>query len=259
MNLLIAFLKETCRLSSPLLILAVFGVGVALLFWRRSFRVGRLWLATALLDFWLLSTPTGAWLISEPLARATKRDESRDQAQGAQAVVLLGGGIISYVADGLALDDLGGSALRVIEGARVYRLLGDPLVIVSGGDAERLDPPRSEAAAFRDAIVKLGVPASRVVVEDQALTTREEALRLKPMLAARRIDRIVLVTVPTHMGRALATFRALGIVAVPSASRLRADRRVPGSLWPDRESLVISDDAVYGYVGCLYYRLRGWN
>jgi uncharacterized SAM-binding protein YcdF (DUF218 family) len=182
-----------------------------------------------------------------------------DQAQGAQAVVVLGVGIISYVADGLALDDLGGSALRVIEGARVYRLLGDPLVIVSGGDTEHLDPPRSEAAAFRDAIVKLGVPASRVVVEDQALTTREEALRLKPMLAARRIDRIVLVTAPTHMGRALATFRALGIVAVPSASRLRTDQRVPRSLWPDRESLVISDSAVYDYVGWLYYRLRGWN
>ena len=60
MNLLVAFLKETCRLSSPLLILAVFGVGVALLFWRRSFRVGRWWLATALLGFWFVSTPTGA-------------------------------------------------------------------------------------------------------------------------------------------------------------------------------------------------------
>jgi hypothetical protein len=95
MNLLIAFLKANCRLSSPLLILAVCVVGVALLFWRRSFRVGRWWLATALFGFWFASTPTGAWLISEPLARATKRVESRDQAQGAQAVVVLDGGIIS--------------------------------------------------------------------------------------------------------------------------------------------------------------------
>jgi uncharacterized SAM-binding protein YcdF (DUF218 family) len=79
------------------------------------------------------------------------------------------------------------------------------------------------------------------------------------MLAERHIDRIVLVTAPTHMGRALATFRALGIDAIPSASRLRTDQRASISLWPDRESLIISDDAVYDFVSRLYYRLRGWN
>ena len=79
------------------------------------------------------------------------------------------------------------------------------------------------------------------------------------MLAARHIDHIVLATAPTHMGRSLATFRALGIAAVPSASRLRTDQRVPRSLWPDRESLVISDNAVYDCVGWLHYRLRGWS
>jgi uncharacterized SAM-binding protein YcdF (DUF218 family) len=258
MTLLIAFLNESCRLSSPRLMLAVFGVGIALLFWRRSARLGRWWLTIALLVFWFVSTPTGAWLLSEPLAPAARRLDSPDQAAGARAVVVLGGGIVSYVADGLALDDLGGSALRVIEAARVYRLLGDPLVIVSGGNTAHLDPPRSEATAFRDAIVKLGVPASRVIVEDQALTTREEAVRLKPMLAARHVDRIVLVTAPTHMGRSLAAFRALGIAAVPSASRLRTDDRGPGSLWPEHESLLISDSALHDYMGWLYYRLRGW-
>ncbi len=258
MTLLVAFLKENCRLASPPFMLMVFAVGVALLFWRRSSRVGRWWMTAAVVGFWLLSTPTGAWLISEPLTRATPRLESRDEAAGAQAIVVLGGGIISYVTDGLAVDDLGGSALRVIEAARVYRLLGDPLVIVSGGNTAHLDPPRSEASAFRDAIVKLGVPASRVIVEDQALTTREEALRIKPMLAARHIDRVVLVTAPTHMGRSLAAFRAVGIDVVPSASRLRTDRKGSWSLWPEHESIIISDSAVYDYVGWLYYRLRGW-
>jgi uncharacterized SAM-binding protein YcdF (DUF218 family) len=78
------------------------------------------------------------------------------------------------------------------------------------------------------------------------------------MLAARHIDRIVLVTAPTHLPRSLATFRALGIDAVPAPSRLRGDRPVL-SLWPDRESLVVSDDALYGYVSWYYYRLRGWT
>jgi uncharacterized SAM-binding protein YcdF (DUF218 family) len=257
MQLLIDFLKENLRLASPGFMFAVFAVGVAMLFSRRWWRAGRLWLTLAVVAFWLLSTPTGAWLVSWP--KTPPRLESRAQAQGAQAIVVLGGGIISYVADGLALDDLGGSAARVIEGARVYRLLGDPLVIVSGGNTGHLDPPRSEAAAFRDAIVKLGVPAGRVVLEDQALTTREEALILRPMLTARRIDRVVLVTSPTHIGRSLATFRAVGITVVGAPTPLRSDSVRPSPFWPERESLLISDGALYDYAAWLYYRLHGWT
>jgi uncharacterized SAM-binding protein YcdF (DUF218 family) len=252
------FLKENLRLSSPLLMLGVFAFGVALVCSRRTLRVGRAWLILAVAGFWVLATPIGAKLISPSLERAP-RVVSADQAAGAKAVVILGGGIITYAADGLTLDDLGPSAARVIEGARVYRLLGDPLVIVSGGNSEQLDPPRTEAAAFRDAIVKLGVPATRVLLEDRGVTTREEAELIKPMLMARHIDHIVLVTAVTHMTRALAAFRAVGIDAVPSASgsAMRSDSAF--SFWPERRALLASDDAVYGYVSELYYRLRGWT
>jgi uncharacterized SAM-binding protein YcdF (DUF218 family) len=258
MDMFVALLKENFRLASPPFMLVILAVGVALLFRPRRARLGRWWLALAVAAFWLFSTPAGSWLVSEPLSRGTTRIESREQARGAQAVVVLGGGITSYVADGFGLDDLGGSAVRVIEGARVYRVLGDPLVIVSGGNTVHLDPPRSEASAYKDAIIKLGVPPARVILEDQALTTREEALRIKAMLAERRIGRIVLVTSPTHMGRSLAAFRAVGVDAVPSVSRLRTDKTAPWSPWPDRESLLVSDSAMYNYAGWLYYRLRGW-
>src|SRR5438876_898522 len=120
---LVTFLKENCRLSSPFLMLAVFGLGIALLFWRRSARVARWWLAITVTAFWFVATPAGARLLSEPLTSTPQRLESREQAAGAQAVVVLGAGIVSYVADGFALDDLADSAGRVIEGARVYRLL----------------------------------------------------------------------------------------------------------------------------------------
>lgn len=258
MHALTLLLKQNLRLSSPVLMLGIFAFGVALVCSRRTLRLGRAWLILAVTGFWVLSTPIGAKLISPSPERAP-RLASADQAAGAKAVVVLGGGIITYAADGLALDDLGSSAVRVIEGARVYRLLGDPLVIVSGGNSEELDPPRSEAAAFRDAIVKLGVPAGRVLVEDRGLTTREEAQLIKPMLVARHVDRIVLVTSPGHLPRALAAFRAVGIDAVPSASRVPIRGDAPFSFWPDRRALIASDEAVYGYVSALYYRLRGWT
>jgi uncharacterized SAM-binding protein YcdF (DUF218 family) len=147
----------------------------------------------------------------------------------------------------------------LLEAVRVYRLLDEPLLVVSGGDTQRLDPARPEAHAYREAAQALGVPASRILVEDQSMTTRDEALLLKPMLVARGITRVVLVTSPTHMGRSLAAFRAVGLDPIPSAARQWSDNEV--SLWsikPTRRWLTVSDEACYNYMATMYYWMRGW-
>jgi uncharacterized SAM-binding protein YcdF (DUF218 family) len=148
--------------------------------------------------------------------------------------------------------------MRLIETARLYTLLGDPLVIVSGGNTQDLDPPRTEGAAYKPAIISLGVPASRVLVEEQSLTTREEAIVLKPILAARGITRFVLVTSPTHMGRSLATFRSVGLDPVPSTSHVFDNDTKWWTIKPSREALAVSDTAFYDYMATVYYWMRGW-
>jgi uncharacterized SAM-binding protein YcdF (DUF218 family) len=259
-NPLLAHLKDTWRLASPPFMLGVLAIGVVLLFNRRTMMWGRRWLATVLLGYWLLSLPFASLMLSKPLTyEHDQRLASAAEARGAQAVVVLGGGIMSYVADDIGHDDLQISALRVLEGVRVYRLLGDPLLIVSGGNTQRLSPSRPEAEAFRRAAINLGVPPERIVVDDVSFTTREQAHTIKAMLAERHIDRFVLVTSPTHMGRSLAIFRAVGLGPVPSASRLRSrqDRDV-WTLMPDRKALIVSDAAIYEYIAWAYYRARGW-
>jgi uncharacterized SAM-binding protein YcdF (DUF218 family) len=254
----VTVLKDGWRLSSPLLMLALAGIGVALLYVRRAGPWGRRWLTASAVAYWILSTPVGARLISAPLARGHGGLAVRQQAEGASAVVVLGGGILSYTADGMALDDLRASAYRVIEGVRVYKLLGDPLLIVSGGNTQRLDSARPESAALTDAAVRLGVPAARVLGDDESRTTREQALVIKRLLAERGIALFVLVTSPIHMGRSLAAFRAVGLNPTASSSRLRGDAGETVSLVPDRESLFISDAALYEYVAWTYYWARGW-
>lgn len=172
---------------------------------------------------------------------------------------MLGGGTNVRIASGLGVDDLGVSALRVIETARVYHLLGNPLVIVSGGNTQRVEPSRPESLAYRAAAIQLGVPADRIVVEDRSMNTRDQALLLKPMLAAHGVSRFVLVTSPTHIGRALAAFRAVGLDPVPSAAALRSEQGPSQwSLLPDSESLLISDNALYDAAASVYYRANGW-
>lgn len=261
MSAVLEFVKATSRLASPFFVVTLFGVGIALLYGRRTAAWGRRWVTAVLLVYWLLSLPFGAWLITLPATRHYRPLASRDQAAGAQAVVMLGGGILTYLVGDLALDDVNPSALRLLETVRVYRLLGDPLVIVSGGNTVGFQPPRPEAHAYREAIASLGIPRTRVLVEDQSLTTRQEVLILKPMLEAHAIHKFVLVTTPTHMGRSLAAFRAVGLDPIPSSAPLKSDASTPlfWTIIPDRQSLSISDVAVYDYAAWAYYWARGWQ
>jgi uncharacterized SAM-binding protein YcdF (DUF218 family) len=259
MQAVVDLFKANWRLGAPLLILATFGIGVVLLYFRRLAPWGRRWLTACSFGYWFLATPAGSGILSGPLVRAYEPIASREQAKGAQAVVIIGGGIVTQRADSFAVDDLAASALRMIEGARLYRLLGEPLMIVSGGNTGKLEPPRPEAEAFRTALVQLGVPWARIVVEDQSRTTREQAVRLKDVLGGRHIEQFVLVTGPEHMPRSVAAFRAVGLDPIPSPARLRPERDKPSwMLMPDRGSLGVSDGAIYEYLGLAYYRMRGW-
>ena len=258
MSSILDFLKATTRLSSLPFVIGMFGIGVVLLNVRRTRRAGRVWLTCVWLGFWIASTPLGSTLLSWPVATRARPIQSRAEARGATTVVMLGGGTISYVAYGIGVDDLWASAPRIIETVRLYRLLDHPLVIVSGGDTQHLTPPRTEAAAYRDAALRLGVPSDRIVMEDRSQTTHDEAVELKRMLSERGIGTFVVVTSPTHMPRSLRTLRAVGLDPVPSPAPLRT---VETPLWspvPDRQSMAISDQSLYDALALVYYRLRGW-
>ena len=259
MGAILSVLKGNWRFSSPSLLLLLAGTGVVLLYIRRGSSWGRRWLTTVLLTYWLLATPMGSGLVALPLARHQPHLLSAVEANGARAVVMLGGGIASHAADGMTIDDLDASALRVIESVRVYQLLGEPLLIVSGGNTQEVDPPRTEAAAFRSAAIALGVPASRVLADTESMTTREQAVAVARLLKARSIESFVLVTSPLHMSRSLAAFRAVGLKPLASASELRgASREMSWSLAPDRPSIRLADAALYEYLAWAYYWSRGW-
>lgn len=252
-------IKDNWHITALLPVVTALALGVALLYVRRTAVWGRRWLTAIVVGYWALATPIGSWLIAAPIVYGQRRVASAAEAAGAHAVVVLGGGITSYTADGLALNDLAGSALRVIEGVRIYRLLADPLLIVSGGNTPRVDPPQPEGEALRRAAIDLGVPESRVIADNVSMTTFEQAQTMKGLLVAHGITRFVLVTSPIHMPRSLAVFRAAGLDPIPSAGPLRGDPDATfWTLVPDRQSLSISDGAVYECAAFVYYWSRGW-
>jgi uncharacterized SAM-binding protein YcdF (DUF218 family) len=142
----------------------------------------------------------------------------------------------------------------------VYHLLGNPLVIVSGGVTEAdTEFALPESEPVREAMLALGVPADRVIVEAESKNTRDEAVILKRMLSDRHIDTFVIVTSPWHMRRSLAVFSAAGMHAVPSAAALFPSRTsTPFALLPSDASLEIGNAVIYEWSALAYYWWRGW-
>lgn len=239
--------------------------GIACLFGGpRLLRWSRRWLVGLVAFYVLLSMPVGADLVTAPLTWQYHPLQSAEQAKGIDTVVVLSTGLWPYRANGLEVDDLGTtSAYNTMEGARLYRLLGGPTLLVTGGIVDNRVQDTPEALAVSEALVRLGVPRERMVLETDSRTTAEQAANSARLLRARHTARIVLVTNTEHMSRALSAFRAAGLDAIPSASVVR--QAVDGGivrLRPSLAALQQSERACYEYLARAYYgllRLAGRN
>lgn len=157
-------LKELFQPGSVIFLLLFATLGVLLALAKgRVAGAGRALLAFVLLFYWLAATP----LTAMPLVRWLTPDyppvQSRADARGATAIVVLGGGMSAYESRGATL--MQGSrehSLRALEAARVYGVLDRPWVIVTGS----LHPYEvTEAIEMTPSLIALGVPADRIVDE----------------------------------------------------------------------------------------------
>ena len=188
MHLIVDLAKTTLLPGSITTIIFAFTSGLVLLYARP--RWGRVWLTCVTVGYWLVSTPVGTSLLARTVSTSHHPLQNAASAQGATAVVMLGGGSSNVIALGRELTSVTrSSALRAIETARVYHLLGDPLVIVSGGVTDPTPGASPESDAYQTAMHSLGVPADRVVSEGESRNTYEEVVILKRMLNDRHIDR----------------------------------------------------------------------
>jgi uncharacterized SAM-binding protein YcdF (DUF218 family) len=206
--------------------------------------------------FAVLSIP----LVSNLAGGAISRHYGRfvPPAGDVPAVVVLGAGSRTAIGEEQrmgVLTEVGSS--RVLEAARVYRLLGNPWVISSGGTA-RSDHEAS-AVAMRRALLHLGVSADRILLEGESLDTYQEAVAVSRMLRQLGASRFALVTTGLHMPRSLAVFRAQGLSPVPAvAPETWASTPWSDLLRPSMTGLERSASAYHELVGLLYYWVRGW-
>jgi uncharacterized SAM-binding protein YcdF (DUF218 family) len=199
------------------------------------------------------------WMLSRPLLRGFHQFQRADACGRTAAIVVLGAG--SFTVHGRhqrigVLDE--DSAARVLEAAYLFRLFDAAWIISSGGPAAGFDLEPG-AVTMRDALVKLGMPADRILLESTSRNTRDEAVLIAPMIDRLRPDCVVLVTTDIHMRRAQASFRAVGIDTVPAISQdpLNSQSRLR-SFVPTIDGLRFTRDVAHEYIGLMAYAVRGW-
>ncbi len=187
--------------------------------------------------------------------------ERSDVSSAPTAIVVLGSG--SFTARDWAdaqfsiVDPT--AATRVLEAVRVFKLIDQAWVISSGGRVDPDDPDEPTGQTMRDALVRLGVPETRIVVETKSRNTHDEAVIVAPLLKSLGIRQTVLVTSETHMRRSLGTFKAAGIDAVPAIARPPVNNlSIVDWALPSGLGLYEGAQVAHEALGLVYYAARGW-
>ena len=261
MDAVAAFLKLALRPASISFVIIALAIGVVLSWSRRLWRLAPFYWLLLFVVYAGMATPIVAEWLVEQTSDGFPRLQRAADAQGAHTIVVLGSGARTF-RDGPQMIDVATppTIVRTMEGARLYHLLGTPTVIVSGGVTDRETPDaRPESESMRAVMLRLGVPAERIVLESLSTTTKGEADAVRGILGTRRTEPILLVTSPMHMRRSLAVFEAAGLKPLPAAARPWLDRSPSVCRWcPSRSAIDLSDDVVYEQVAYLYYWAHGW-
>ncbi|MBE9093940.1 YdcF family protein [Tychonema sp. LEGE 07203] len=222
----------------------------------------------ALLVLILSSMPVVAYWFADQAERdAAARTVCCDET--AAAIVLLGKGTTHpHNREAIQLTDAGN---RLPYAAVLYKKQLAPLVIVSAGPRAELQNYTGEAKDIETLLANnMGVPRSRIVLDDNGSNIRTSAEEVRKILDSRGVGRkVILVTSAIQMRRASLAFANMGIQVIPRAtdfytyqpvsggkSRLRLDA---ADFLPNAEALVTTTRVFDEYFGSFYYYMRGWQ
>jgi len=166
---------------------------------RRTRLFDWLWRLCVLLLLWLLGV--AAWIIWVG---------DRDQAAPSDAIIVLGAA--AYDAKPSPVFEE-----RIRHGLDLYRQGLAPKLIFTGGFGGAT-ARFSESQVARRYALKQQIPAQDILIESRSRTTRQNLVEAKRLMDAHGMRRVILVSDPLHMARALRLSRELGIDALASST-----------------------------------------
>lgn len=213
--------------------------------WRR---LGAGLVVGSLAFLWFCSTPACVCLLGVPLERPYLAAQTPEALPGADAIVLLGGGIGK--SDGLEYPDMADGSDRVWHAARLFKAGKAPRIVVSGAN---------DLAAAVPLLVDLGVPREAILVDNESRNTYENSRFTERLLKESGIEApsVLLVTSAWHMPRALGNFSRTALRVTAAATDFKAhtvrfeERRFFDWVMPYPEGLFVTSVFAKEWLGRL--------
>jgi uncharacterized SAM-binding protein YcdF (DUF218 family) len=185
-------------------------------------------------------------------ARTTMRD-----AITYDALVILGGLGDEPAAHATGELQLNEGADRLVRAYDLLRAGKARHVIVSAGLLRPEPGRRTEAELVAEKLAAWGIPPDRILVENRARNTRENAEEVARLVKERGFETLLVVTSAGHLPRAMGCFRAAGLT--PDAFPVDRRAGVGGRLLPRAHALDQSTDALREFTGRFVYWVMGYT
>lgn len=113
---------------------------------------------------------------------------------------------------------------RLIKAVELYKTHVVKKIVLSGGSGLVTKPEEKESTWSKDLLIRLGVPDTAIILEDDSRNTHENALFTSRILKEKNMSdgHYVLITSAFHMNRAGRCFRAEGV----NIDELRVDFKI---------------------------------
>jgi len=191
-------------------------------------------------------------LISDAMIRSLEARYTPPASVSGDVIIILGGGVVHDTPNISGEGHLSGTAAnRVLTGAGLYHLLKVP-IILSGGRGYR--GSGFEAQIARNILISLGIPAVKIITEDESRNTFKNVMNIKALIDKHGFQQPVLVTSAFHMGRAVHEFKKINqpVIPYPTAYLVNIHSLFdPYQLCPNVEAAIKIQVALKEYLGII--------
>ena len=232
--------------------LLIIGAGLALLWFSRFQKTGKIFISIGWLALLLLSLQPVADRLLRPIESTYP---TWNNSQKVDYIVVLGGGYTWNPQWAPSSNLINNSLPRLNEGIRLWRENPGSKLIFTGGVAKTNTVSTAEVGAR--VAQSLGVPREQIITLDLPKDTEEEAAAVKQAIGDAPF---LLVTSASHLPRAMIFFQQEGLNPLPApANQLAIDsplnpweRAIPSPVW-----LMHSDRVGYETLGRIWQWLKG--
>jgi uncharacterized SAM-binding protein YcdF (DUF218 family) len=200
-------------------------------------------------------------MLALPLEERFSRANLAD-GRPVDGIIILGGGEETHIPATRRVQSITEAGERLTEGLALALRFPKARLVFTGGtisfSEKDAETGARSAALFMS---ELGLPRDRLILEEKARNTRENAVFTRALVMPKPGERWLLVTSAWHMPRAIGCFRAIGFYVEPWPVDYRTGG--PQDAWKfdtrPSEGLLRTDIMLREWIGLLAYRLQGYT